>query len=166
MWYRNILFLLFLFISIYIFSISSCQNEIVIPKTCSEAPNLTFSKASVSLKTDTTTNFNIMVDKRGFIYGDTICFKQNGYSKNAVISGYICSDMKFHVDISFHDTVDNSKLKFEGTIKPEFFYGNFYYCSNENDNCTYSIIGFINSSFSVGSFYTPLCSGEFTCVLR
>ncbi len=169
MLHNKIIPLLFISSLTFLLLIISCErniDEVVVPKICDVPANMTYSRVTVNLQTDTTVPFIIIVDKSGYISADNIIFKKNGYFKNAAFTGYVCGEGTFHADIFYNDTVDNSKLKIDGTLQPYLVQGTFYYCPNINNNCTYTEIGDINSGYSAGSFYTPRCAGQFTCSIR
>lgn len=160
---RQIIILLAIALSIIVFS---CDEElVVIPKPCSEEPDLPFRSIDFNIMTDITSSSYVTVNKNGTFYGDNISIKRNGILKKAKISGYTCKDAHFTVYVVYKDTVDNSILKIEGGYSSNLITARIYYCSNFNNLCTFTDIGGVNASYSgtygAGSFFTPRFDGEF-----
>ncbi len=155
------------FIILFALVFSSCEEElIVIPKPCTEEPELSYSYVNLKLITDIESGSIITVDHKGLIYGDNLMIKRGSLQRNATVSGYICKDNRFYLEVVYNDAADNSRLRIEGgPIAGNSVPGKLYYCSNINNNCSFTQIGGINGSYSgntgAGSFLSPLFSGEF-----
>lgn len=148
----------------------SCQDDIVLPKQCNEEPDLPFTNIGLKLYTDIISVRSIFVDSKGHIIGDSLIVKRNNVVKSINIAGYICKDGKFYLNSVYNDTIVNSRIKIEGILNYNSCNGKIFYCQNLNKICTYSQIGFFNTSYNEnggsGSFYTPLLSGVISAIVH
>jgi hypothetical protein len=148
----------------------SCQNDITIPKPCVDEPNFPFTTLSLQIVTEITSNNTIYVDKKGYIICDNIMVQGNGIKRNIKIGGYICASGNFYVPITFNDTVDNSRIKVEGTLAHNYIDGTVYYCPNIDNNCQFERVGSVSASYSgcqgMGSFTMMQFSGGFSYICR
>jgi hypothetical protein len=158
-------YLKYLFVFFILFAIYSCNEEsLIIPKPCNGGPNLPYDSVRLQLATDIVSENYISVYKNGAISGYNIFVRNGTLFKTAVISGLICEDLNYSINIFYSDTVDNSKLKIEGRLVSPY-YATLYWCANTNNNCNYEDIGSIIATYYnnfSGSFSSPLFSGTFT----
>jgi len=112
--------------------------------------------------TDTVMECSATVNSRGFIGADSIVIRRGDYRKKARISGYMCRDGKFTLELSYYDTVDNSGMKIEGSASHSSFSGAVNYCPDKNTgNFTRigSAVGAITMTSGWISIVTPLVTG-------
>lgn len=160
MFRRSLLLLILLIIILFM----SCeQNTIILPKICTEEPDLPFDKVQLIFETDTVTQQIITLDKKGYLFGDNIIIQQNGIRKNAQLSGYICKDKKLFVSVWFNDPQDTSQIQIEGYIEGNIASADIFYCPYSGSNCQFIKIGYFYGSYAGGSgaghFETPMFSG-------
>jgi hypothetical protein len=158
------LVLLFLLSVIIFFSCE--QNTIVFPKVCTEEPDLPFNKVTLTFETDTVTQQQITLDKKGYLYGDNITIQQNGVKKNMRLVGFICKDLKLHVTITYNDTTDHSQLKIEGNVDGNIARADVLYCPNSNSNCDFVKIGDFFGSYAGGNGAGHFTTSGFTGMMR
>lgn len=146
----------------------SCNNDtIVVPKSCDEEPNFSFTHVKLKLTTADASVFDtINIDTHGHIYGDNVRVLEGGRTLIARIGGHICKENIFSVNVIFNNTSDNSRMRIEGQLLPNnYITGTINYCDNLNNNCNFVQIGYIEGIYTgtyQGGFHTPLFNGLFT----
>lgn len=142
----------------------SCSNEeIFIPKPCTEEPSLSSNTASIILNTDTSIYRTFEVSNTGIFYCDSLIIKKAGITKNAYIYGALCKNNTAEIDIVYRDTLDNSRLKISARqYSDNNFGGEILYGQNGSNFIQIGVIaGIVGYGFE-GSFNSPIFYGSFT----
>ncbi len=145
-----------------LFTLFACKDDIIIEKFCNEEPSIPLSRVKLQLTTDIVSERDVAVDGSGFISGNNFEIEKNGVRKSANITGYLCKNLVFTVDVIYNDTANTSKLR----IKGDNVGGSLLYSPNTGNETGYTTIGGFNGFYSGntghGTFVSPLFSGEFS----
>jgi len=155
------LFIIFFLSTITVFY--SCSNEeIFIPKPCTEEPSLSSNTASIFLNTDTSVYRTFEVSNTGIFYCDSLIVKKAGIVKNAYIYGALCRNNSAEISIVYKDTTDNSRLKISARqYSDNNFGGEILYSQNGVNFIQIGVLsGIVGYGFE-GEFNSPLFYGSF-----
>ncbi|HMT12404.1 MAG TPA: hypothetical protein PKA39_12370 [Ignavibacteria bacterium] len=144
--------------------ISGCiDNDIIIEKSCTEPSDFSPTDVKMFLTTSISIERTFKIERTGYFKCENIPVKQDSLNKNISFHGFICKDNIVEMFIDFNDSLTNSKIKVNvKQTSPYSFSGKIYYCSNENNVCDYSEIGFVIGGITEkyqASFVTPIFSG-------
>jgi hypothetical protein len=145
---------------------SCSETTFEIPQPCVEDHNFAFEYADLKLISDTVSISRVYLSRNGYIDGQNIAVKYNGFTGTAIIYGTVCSEGKMTLDVKFESPNENHTMKITAEMPYTTITGEIYYCVKTGGDCNYLLIGHITGYLTnqfIGYYYIdePIYQGSF-----